>query len=551
MSSSRLPGKIMEDICGKPMLHHIVDRTKKIANVDDIVVATTTNKSDDKVAKWAKTNNIKVFRGPEDDVLKRYFDAAQKYKADIIVRICADSPLFDPGLTKEMIGEIIKSDGDFVVLKDNQPSVSCGVNVFSFKALKKAYEKAPTKYQREHVIPYFLETPKGFGYVYAEQVKDFARGDLRLTVDTISDLELIREIYKHLYKEGEIIDLKDVIKFLDKNPSIKKINAHVTSVGPGRPDFKVAILIAANQTIGYGHMFRMLTLAKTLTERFANAVTIVGDVDSLAMRHILKNHCTFVPISRKNLKSLIESYFDCVILDSHVSVLRKIFSEVSNRVLKVNYDDEVGDRLATISFMPLGSKNRKAYQGLRYYILGNLPTIKNGKERQYFLISAGSGDSKNVILKIAKLILNINYNMPLALLIGPFYKHKDKLEIFKKKYPRVKIFDNPDLSKVFSQTKIAVCYFGVTMLEMIASRIICAVYSINYTQKEQTRKLARKGVVFDLGFIDEKNMMKKVTNIVKNRYAQQTIKANISKLANFKGELVISEKIQVNLLSRL
>src|SRR3990167_662447 len=153
MSSSRLPGKIMADICGKPMLYHVVERTREIKNINDIVIATTLGENDDITTKWAKENNVKVFRGSEDDVLKRYYDAALENRADIIVRICADSPLFDPGLVGKMIDSIIKNNGDYVKLANDQPSVSVGVNVFSFRALKKAHENASDNYQKEHVIP--------------------------------------------------------------------------------------------------------------------------------------------------------------------------------------------------------------------------------------------------------------------------------------------------------------------------------------------------------------------------------------------------------------
>ena len=152
----------MADIEGYPMLFHIVERTRRISGLDDLVIATTTQKSDDLVEQWAQTNGVNVFRGSEDDVLKRYYDAALENGGVIIVRICADSPLFDPGLVGKMIDSIIKNNGDYVKLANDQPSVNSGVNVFSFRALKEAIEKASTKYQREHVIPFFLENPEKF-----------------------------------------------------------------------------------------------------------------------------------------------------------------------------------------------------------------------------------------------------------------------------------------------------------------------------------------------------------------------------------------------------
>src|SRR3990167_5033406 len=126
MSSSRLPGKIMADIEGHPMLFHIIERARRIMGIDDLVIATTTQRSDDLVEQWAKTNGVNVFRGSEEDVLKRYFDTALKYKADVVVRICADSPLFDPELTGKMVDSIINNNGDYAKLVNDQPSVNSG-----------------------------------------------------------------------------------------------------------------------------------------------------------------------------------------------------------------------------------------------------------------------------------------------------------------------------------------------------------------------------------------------------------------------------------------
>ena len=547
MSSSRLPGKIMADIEGHPMLFHIIERARRIMGIDDLVIATTTQRSDDLVEQWAKTNGVNVFRGSEEDVLKRYFDTALKYNADVVVRICADSPLFDPELTGKMIVALVENRGDYIALEKNQPSANSGVNVLSFTALKEAHEKASAGYQREHVVPYFIECPRKFKYVYVSQNPAFARSDFRLSVDTASDLELIREIYKHLHKKSAIIDLKKVIKFLDKNPAVKKINAHVVSIGGQRPGFKILIIVAASQKVGYGHLFRMLTLAKTLTERFANSVEFLIEGDHFAKNFILKKHFLLITTSHKTLQDYISPKFTAVIIDSHENKLNKIFSGISTRILRVSYDDEQNGEFADINFMPFGSKYKKVHKGFKYLILGNKFDKLDKKKRQYLLISAGAADSNNCTLKIAQILLNRKAHLPLALLIGPFHKHKKKLENFKKNFPHVKVFEKANLNVVFSQTRMAICYFGVTMFEMISWGIICAVFSINPRQSKEI-KFFKKSILSDLGPINSKNFKTNVDEFLNNKNAQLKIRENVMRISITNGDYRVAKIIQGTLL---
>ena len=547
MSSSRLPGKIMADIEGYPMLFHIVERARRITEIDDLVIATTTQKSDDLVEQWAKTNGVNFFRGSGEDVLKRYFEAALKYNAGIVVRICADSPLFDPELTGKMIMALVENRGDYIALEKNKPSVNSGVNIFSFRALKEAHEKASASYHREHVVPYFIENPRKFKYVYVSQDPAFARSDFRLSVDTVSDLELIREIYNHLHQKSEIIDLKKVIEFLDKNPTIKKINAHVVSIGEQRPGFKILIIVAASQKEGYGHLFRMLTLARTLTEWFANSVEFFVEGDHFAKNLILKKHFSFITTRQKSLQDYIRSKFTAVIIDSHESELNKIFSGISARILRVSYDDVQNGKFADINFMPFASKSKKAHKGFKFLILGNKTDKLDRGKMQYLLISTGAADSKNYTLKIAQMLLNRKTYFPLALLIGPFYKHKKELENLTKKFPQVKVFENANLNDVFSQTRMAICYFGVTMFEMISWGIICAVFSINLRQLKEI-KFFKKSIFSDLGPISNKYFKTNVDKFINDKNAQLKIRENLMRISIINGDYEVAKTIQCRLL---
>ena len=546
MSSSRLPGKIMADIEGYPMLFHIVERTRRISGLDDLVIATTTQKSDDLVEQWAQTNGVNVFRGSEDDVLKRYYDAALENGGVIIVRICADSPLFDPGLVGKMIDSIIKNNGDYVKLKKDEPSANSGVNVFSFRALDKANTNASERFQREHVIPYFLENSKEFDYVYLKQPKEFARNDLRLTVDTVSDLEMIREIYKHLYKKGGITDLKDVLKFLDKNPCVKKINAHVKSIEKKRPGFKIFVVTAGNREEGYGHVSRMITLAKSLTERFANSVVFLKQTDSFAQMLITSHQFSSNAIDNKNL-SYVESNFDCVIFDSHEKRMGNLFSKLGNGVTKINYDDDIAEKFADFSIMPNGSKNKKSFSGFKYLILGKKFPCTSAPRRKYMLICAGTTDSHNTLSLIEGLVHG-EVKMPIAVLLSPIYKYPKEVKKLAKIHPEVKIFESEDMSKAFSLAKFAVCYFGVTMYELIASGVVCAVYGLNEDHKKQISKFSSKKIIYDLGSYKDKKLTNKIIDFIQNKKHMEEINLNMKKVVDFDGDIRVAQIIQKRLV---
>jgi len=227
MGSTRLPGKVMLPIVGKPMLWHIIERAKRCKKVDSIVVATTTNQEDKAVTNLAEKYETGSFAGDEDNVLKRYYEAAKKFSADIIVRITADCPLINPTTIDEMIDLCLEENADYICGHPNFPSIEQGVEVFSFIALEKTKNMATKDYQREHVTIYIKENPNLFRIVTIIPKKIFQRKDMRLTVDTIEDLRLMREIYDRLYKENEIIKIDNVVSLLEDNPDLKKINMNI------------------------------------------------------------------------------------------------------------------------------------------------------------------------------------------------------------------------------------------------------------------------------------------------------------------------------------
>lgn len=223
MGSTRLPGKTLANIAGKPMLTHVIERLRGSRLLQEIVVATTTKEVDDPIVELVEKLKVYVFRGSEDDVLDRYYQAFQKYLADVIVRVSSDCALADPHVVDKVTAHYLGGNYDYVAntLKRTYPD-GLDVEVFSFKALEKAWKEARWASEREHVTPYICKNPDKFRLANVENSINLSH--LRWSVDEAEDLEFVRQVYRHLYKEGKIFYMEDVLELLRKDPDLEQIN---------------------------------------------------------------------------------------------------------------------------------------------------------------------------------------------------------------------------------------------------------------------------------------------------------------------------------------
>lgn len=226
MGSTRLPGKILKNVLGKPLLGYLIDRLKGSRHVNKIVIATTDQKQDDPIAVYAKNQNVEVFRGSEDDVLDRYAKAAKQSGAGVVVRITSDCPLIDPSVIDRGVQIFLDNDADYVTntLTRTYPR-GMDVEVFSREALEIAADKAIAKEEREHVTPYIVRHPDLFkqrNFIYSHD-----NSSLRWTVDTQEDFMLISKLIELVYPENPDFTLEDLLLINQKHPELKLINAHI------------------------------------------------------------------------------------------------------------------------------------------------------------------------------------------------------------------------------------------------------------------------------------------------------------------------------------
>ncbi len=229
MGSSRLPGKVLKPICSQPMLGWVVKRASRSHLISNIIVATTTDASDDLIETFCKSEGILCFRGSEFDVLDRYFQAAKIAKADVVVRLTADCPLIDASLIDATIEKLLEEKADFAANRLPPPykrtfPIGLDTEVATFKAMETAWKFAVKPFEREHVMPYLYDPQNNFKVLIIDAQKDY--GNQRWTVDTSEDLEFIRQVTK---KFDCLMDFgwEEVIKILNENPELSKINATI------------------------------------------------------------------------------------------------------------------------------------------------------------------------------------------------------------------------------------------------------------------------------------------------------------------------------------
>jgi spore coat polysaccharide biosynthesis protein SpsF len=214
MGSTRLPGKVLKDICGKPLLFHIISRAQRLKTADEIVLATTTEVHDEPLISLAQAMGVTTIRGPEDNVLKRFLMSVDATKADIVIRICSDSPLFDPAFIDQCVSLLKEHDADLVALTKNVPTAYEGASAISVRALLWTWEVArddPLAY--EHVTAYAKAHSDQLRVVSIDPDPELV-GDFHLSIDTMADLELMRHIYQKLYVPEEIVSLRDAVRLL-------------------------------------------------------------------------------------------------------------------------------------------------------------------------------------------------------------------------------------------------------------------------------------------------------------------------------------------------
>jgi len=228
MGSTRLPGKVLKKVLDKTLLEYQIERVKRAKTIDEIIIATTTKESDDPIVHLCQQLSIPYYRGSEEDVLSRYYEAATTFGVDVIVRLTSDCPIIDPNVIDKVVEQYLDNRDryDYVsnTLTRTYPR-GMDTEVVSYEVLKRAHEEARELTYREHVTAYIYHHPDQFRLCNVSNEKDESKH--RWTVDTEEDFLLIKNILETLYPLNPLFTLEDVIQILLDKPEWVEINAHI------------------------------------------------------------------------------------------------------------------------------------------------------------------------------------------------------------------------------------------------------------------------------------------------------------------------------------
>jgi spore coat polysaccharide biosynthesis protein SpsF len=229
MASTRLPGKIMKKVLDKTLLEYQIERLRRVKQANRIVIATTDHGDEQPIVDLCKRLSVDYFRGSENDVLARYYEAATDYGADIVVRVTSDCPLIDPEVVDRVIGHFQQHQSEVDYVSNTFPELTyprgMDTEVFSYQALKEAYQEAVDQPEREHVTIFIKRRPERYRIVNLPYHRDVSRH--RWTVDTPEDFELVRRMLTELYPVNPEFTLEDCLQLIKKHPEWQRINDQI------------------------------------------------------------------------------------------------------------------------------------------------------------------------------------------------------------------------------------------------------------------------------------------------------------------------------------
>lgn len=232
MTSSRLPGKVLLEAAGKPMLEHLINRLRSVPSIDDIVLATTSNQTDDELERFSTQIGIGCYRGSENDVMSRVIGAAESADAVVVVEITGDCPIIDPQIVEQNIRMFMSNKADYAsnaVIRSYPDGMD--TQVFKLSTLKRSLTMTDDALDREHVTLHIRNHPELFSHVHLVSPPNIHWPELGLTLDELRDYELIKNIIEYFEPSNPMFGCLDVVTLLRDRPDLVAINHAVVRKG--------------------------------------------------------------------------------------------------------------------------------------------------------------------------------------------------------------------------------------------------------------------------------------------------------------------------------
>jgi spore coat polysaccharide biosynthesis protein SpsF len=228
VSATRLPGKVLMPVLGRPILSYNIERIRRAKTVKRVIVATTENREDDAIQRLCESESVPVFRGSEADVLDRIYRCMKLFGMERCAKLTADNPLVDPAVIDQVIGFDLARAGDYDYVSNNHPPTwqdGQEVEVFNASALEAAWLEATQPFQREHVTPFIWDQPERFRLGNVARAEDRWYRDYRWTLDYPEDYAFVKAVFETLYPARPDFGTEDVMELLRRQPEIHALNA--------------------------------------------------------------------------------------------------------------------------------------------------------------------------------------------------------------------------------------------------------------------------------------------------------------------------------------
>ena len=480
MSSSRLPGKVLLPIAGKPLLWHLVYRLKKCQTVDSVAVATSTDSRDDELAAFCANEGIRCVRGSLDNVLDRYRQAAEETGAQTLLRITGDSPFIDPEFIDFAVTGLLREGADYVRLAVGAVCAHEGADAMSRAALDYLVgHAAQDPVAREHVTSWFKLHPDAVKTAVLPEYAPLAVENVRLSVDTADDLAFVRAVYDRLgAAPGELL-LTEVLKLLKQEPRYRQINAHVLQKPITQRERHALICCQGGSGAGLGHLRRSLSLARALRDVHGFGVSFTAD-------HELSGFIQdagFTPLFQMTPAMLAKSRrYDLAIVDVKDALARSDVESLAAEIPVVAVIDDGSDRrlAATHAYYPpvpqaftlsWEGASCKTRIGWEWCILGFDPAqVVRRPEASRVVVSLGGADPLGLSGTAVDALQQISIPLLADIVIGPAFAQVEALMSHISQagpafHARTGVRNLPEL---FARSDLALVAFGITAYELAA-----------------------------------------------------------------------------------
>jgi spore coat polysaccharide biosynthesis protein SpsF len=522
MGSTRLPGKVLKPIAGKPLLWHIVHRLKASHLIEDIAIATTTNPLDEAIVEFGAAEGVTVVRGPEDDVLARFARAAEQLDADIIVRVSSDAPFIDAGFVDHLLASMIEQGGDYVLMEEGVACAHEGVDPLTRRGLDKLMmDAAGDPAAREHVTGYFKLHPGFVPIARAPAYPALERDGGRLTVDTPDDLAFVEALHTRLHAKAGEASLADLLLLLEREPGLRGINAHVKQK-PILPTGGLALIRCdGGGKFGYGHVKRMVALARALRDcESVGVIFALNGTDDAALPIRRAGFDAVMLSGGHDLAALVKKHRpDMLILDGREGPSRSELESLRRDIPIVAAIDDGSERRLACDFAyypPVPQVAELDWTGARtvprvgwqWSLLGLNPHLTPARamaSRPTLLVAMGGSDPSGLTLRAARALTGLDPVFRIRFVIGTGTRNAAKIAAavvaLNDNYETVEGAD--DLSVEYASADLALCAFGVTAYELAAFGVPALYLSLSADHERSASAFAAAGMGISLGVADQ------------------------------------------------